>query len=375
MKKIKMIIIFCCSFFLIDYLFTFFLQKKINFYEINYPSLDHRVSNQYFHHSFAQNVNTKDIWGSYEYEFITNSLGFKDKSNRKISKKSNIKRIIFIGDSFTEGIGYKYEDTFVGLIDNKFENMQKEVLNAGVASQSPILYYLKIKYLIEKMKIDFDELIVFLDISDIPDEVYYKNSYDNTVKKNNNYYELEKKIGVFLSRSFSSILLYNLVGEYLHQLKEYIQLRLNASKEFQISFFKIKNNQINFYKSINVERGNWTHNEKLWEKHGKKGRDLAKINLENLLDICKKNNIAMSLVIYPWPNQIYYNSNPLNHRVFWENWSKNNSINFYDFFNYFDLNNKEQVISEYFIAGDIHWNQNGHKYISKLFIKEYLKKN
>ena len=43
------------------------------------------------------------------------------------------------------------------------------------------------------MQIDFDELIVFLDISDIPDEVYYENSYDNTVKKNSNYYELEKK--------------------------------------------------------------------------------------------------------------------------------------------------------------------------------------
>ena len=29
------------------------------------------------------------------------------------------KRILIIGDSFTEGIGFKYEDTFVGLLDKQ----------------------------------------------------------------------------------------------------------------------------------------------------------------------------------------------------------------------------------------------------------------
>ena len=41
----------------------------------------------------------------------------------------------------------------------KSKNVQ--ILNAGVASQSPIIYYKKIKHFIEVKKLNFDELIVF----------------------------------------------------------------------------------------------------------------------------------------------------------------------------------------------------------------------
>ena len=75
------------------------------------------------------------------------------------------KRIIIIGDSFTEGIGFEYKDTFVGLLDQKNSIKNTQILNAGVASQSPIIYFKKIKHLIEVKKVEFDELIVFLDIS------------------------------------------------------------------------------------------------------------------------------------------------------------------------------------------------------------------
>ena len=51
-----------------------------------------------------------DQWGYEKYKIFTNNLGFKDKSNREIEFK---KKILFIGDSFTEGVGIKYEDTFL----------------------------------------------------------------------------------------------------------------------------------------------------------------------------------------------------------------------------------------------------------------------
>ena len=337
--------------------------------------MDHRITNTHFLHSFAQNVNTEDTWGPYQYKFITNSLGFKDKSNRKITKKNNIKRIIFIGDSFTEGIGYEYEDTFVGLIEEKFKQINTEVLNAGVASQSPTIYYLKIKFLIEELKITFDELIIFLDISDVPDEIYYQDYYNNLFLENNYLIKIEKKIGIFLTKNFSSILFYNVISEQLNHIKKNLILRYKASKEFKKSFFNIKKAEVSYYKSITVERGNWTHEEDLWKIHGQKGRKIAEQNLKKLLNLCINNNIKMSLVIYPLPSQIHYNLNPLNHRVYWNDWAVSNNINFYDFFNYFDSNNKKHLIKKFFIDGDIHWNTNGHKYISSIFIKEYQKKN
>ena len=51
----------------------------------------------------------------------------------------------------------------MGLLDNYLYKKDIEILNAGVASQSPILYLKKVKYLIEVQKIKFDELIIFLE--------------------------------------------------------------------------------------------------------------------------------------------------------------------------------------------------------------------
>ena len=184
MKQILNLIYIVLITLIFDFTFTFLVISNFNFYEKFYPNLDHRISNVNYHHSFKNNVNTFDNWGGKKYKFYTNSLGFKDLSSRQIRKKSNFdKRVIIIGDSFTEGIGFEYKDTFVGLLDQKNLIKNIQILNAGVASQSPIIYFKKIKYLIEVEKIEFDELIVFLDISDIPDEYYYGINFDNNDSK------------------------------------------------------------------------------------------------------------------------------------------------------------------------------------------------
>ena len=91
------------------------LQMKQTLSERSY-----RIKSYRYHHDLAKNVNTKNnaAWGEYVYTVNTNSLGFKDRTNRQIPLKSEKKRLIFIGDSVTEGIGLNYEKTFVGLIDD-----------------------------------------------------------------------------------------------------------------------------------------------------------------------------------------------------------------------------------------------------------------
>ena len=80
-------------------------------------------------------------------------MGFKDRSNQHIKVNTDLnKRIIINGDSFTEGLGVEYENSFVGIIENKitseFDNFT--VLNAGLSSYSPIIYLSKLNYLIKK---------------------------------------------------------------------------------------------------------------------------------------------------------------------------------------------------------------------------------
>ena len=151
--KLKLIIVFVIIILIIDFPFTFLVKKKIDLYSIYYPQLDHRVSNSYYHHTFKSNVNTYDIWGPYKYKFYTNSLGFKDKESRIIKVKSKYKRIVFIGDSFTEGIGFPHEQTFIGilekkLLDNNLELKEKDVLYWLVVSLDTLFDKLSNRYFI-----------------------------------------------------------------------------------------------------------------------------------------------------------------------------------------------------------------------------------
>ena len=58
-------------------------------------------------------------WGfKLEKKLITNSLGFRDFTNKKIAKKGKKKRLLLIGDSAIEGAGYDYEFTLGGLLQN-----------------------------------------------------------------------------------------------------------------------------------------------------------------------------------------------------------------------------------------------------------------
>ena len=78
MKKnfINILIIFLTSI-ILDLFFTFFFFSKFNFYEKIYPSLDHRIANVNYHHSFSENVSTFDYWGNYKYKFkIINIIDF-----------------------------------------------------------------------------------------------------------------------------------------------------------------------------------------------------------------------------------------------------------------------------------------------------------
>ena len=80
-----------------------------------------RVKNNIYHHDFLPNINVIEDNGKFgKYNFITNSMGFKDKDTRKINLNKTKHRIIFIGDSFTEGLFLPYEKTFVGIIDQSY---------------------------------------------------------------------------------------------------------------------------------------------------------------------------------------------------------------------------------------------------------------
>ena len=124
-----------------------------------------------YHHGLVANFDGYDLWGEAHYRFRTNSLGFRDGQVREVPLVPTTRRILLIGDSFTEGTGLAFEDTLAGLLQaaGMRQADKVEFLNAGVLSYSPTLYYRKVKHLLER-GLRFDELVVLSDVSDVYDE-------------------------------------------------------------------------------------------------------------------------------------------------------------------------------------------------------------
>lgn len=110
--------------------------------------------------------------------FEKGGLGTFDFRGRKVTVEKNpgVKRVVFIGDSFTYGFT-SYDQT----IPYHFDRLSKgqhgetpiEVLNFGFVSYSPIIQEIQYKRLIQRLKPDL--VVHLLDTYDPVDDVIYKS--------------------------------------------------------------------------------------------------------------------------------------------------------------------------------------------------------
>ena len=142
-----------------------------------YDKRTHKIKSYYYHHDLRPNAHWIERWGYKNSKIFTNNLGFKDKEIRQINFKDN--NILFIGDSFTEGVGVEFENTFVGIIEKNVTSKKNNytVLNAGVTSYSPIVILSKLNYILEK-KIPISKVFVVICGADFHDDIYRYISID-----------------------------------------------------------------------------------------------------------------------------------------------------------------------------------------------------
>src|SRR5271167_4664161 len=133
-----------------------------------------RVLDPVRHHALKPNCASIENWGGDSYEFLTNSLGFRDEKIRDVPLADARPRILILGDSFTEGM-IAWSDSYVGKIAAHFP--QYDFLNGGVGSYSPS-NYLNVARMVLAKGVDIDEVIVFIDMSDVQDEAAYYQDAD-----------------------------------------------------------------------------------------------------------------------------------------------------------------------------------------------------
>jgi len=315
-----------------------------------------RISHPVYDHGFKTGFRGVDDWGGKEYEFCTDDNGFK-VSCLQASKGERYFDIAFIGDSFTEGIGLPYEMTFVGQIASQLPRLR--IANLGVASYSPSIYLAKVRHLLDS-GIYFRELVVFIDISDIQDEgVSYFYEGDTVYRKG------EIKAERIVKRYFSWAFPVTFEG-------------LKAAQSLT-SGWLIPATKEQGGIGINYDtRGKWTYDESA-DGYGGGGVNAAIAQaldaMGKLHRLTESRGIKLSIGVYPWPSQLLYDTVNSRQVAEWKAFCEGRCIHFFNSFDsFFSLKEKmgvDQLITGYFIAGDVHHNIKGAEVIAKDVLEFY----
>jgi hypothetical protein len=305
----------------------------------------YRVRSPLYHHDLRPLVDVTTLWGNTSYRLRTNSLGFRDARARVVPLKHSRPRVLFIGDSFTEGIGVSYDSTFVGRIARELEPRGFEVLNAGVAGYSPAIYYRKIKNLLEERGLQVSSIVVCIDIADVYNEArQYRLGKDGRVE------ELPTP-GLTKRERLKQLLKDNSV----------LMRVLDATKD-------VLGNRKRYALDEDIAR--WTLSKSLLESYGRLGLSRARANMDRLVAVARRQGIPVVVVVYPWPDQIAERDLNSLQVSFWTAWARDRGVTLIDLFPAF-VGGEDPLatIRQNFMAYDYHWNAAGHRIVAEGILK------
>lgn len=337
---------YCLFVFLaMDFVYSFFVKTG-----------DPRIPVAEYHHGLVANFSGYDRFREVPYPFYTNSLGFRDSAVRTIPFQSSRRRILLIGDSFVEGVGMPFESSFAGLLADAAANRPNpiEIVNAGVVSYSPVLYLAKIKYLLE-LGLRFDEVIVFIDISDIHDEAtsYFCEDIDPSYRKNCNIVCVD----YCASRSSNWFKRHFIITD---------TTRAIAKRKLQSMGVGLESGNIDLY----PKRAGWTLGgpdlEPAYQPLGVEGGiRRAKENMQRLADLLAARQIPLTVAVYPWPFQIIRHDQNSRQVTIWQEFCASNCKTFIDLFPAFfsEAEARADWTTYLFWPADVHFSETGHKLV------------
>jgi hypothetical protein len=285
-----------------------------------------------YHHDLAPNAKSKRAWGNITYSWQTDRYGFRIGACAPGEAEKDRPAIFVIGDSFVEGIGSSYEKSFAGLMACDAAKQGKAVWNLGVASYSPVIYHRKIRAAAQKLGIKPAEIYVFLDLSDIDDDAnIYKVGEDGIVRSAGfNWYDL----GQFILGNFAT---------------------------FRLLYDVYLGSPLSMFGSLGRERARWTLDPALMAEWGRRGLELAGNNLDRIVAICREWDCRVTLVVYPWPDNVAAGDRDSIQVTHWRAWAASRNVRFIDGFALFFREPAEAVLRKYFIAGDTHFTELGNR--------------
>jgi len=322
-----------------------------------------RVADPVFDHGLRPNCVWKDRYGTYEAPYFSNSLGFRDGRVREVPLLANHPRILLIGDSFTDGVGVPWEETFAGRLEAALAPKGIEVLNAGCNSYTPILAKIKIRHLVEKVGLKFDQVFLFLDMSDVKDDLFYEEDSEGRARL--------IPYGPFASRA-----------GWGTQVEEFSEISENWIEPNFVILGALSRNLKLWVRQLTRKelgkRGLFTNQAPpawilQWEDCPgpekavvEAGIQKLKSNIGELAGFLKARGIPLTLVIYPYPYHVERGVARTSMERIWIPWCAENQIDLINLFPEFvGVGPGTNTVVRYYLKGDCHWNPEGHRKVAE----------
>jgi lysophospholipase L1-like esterase len=175
MKK-KIILMLLSGFLFLTLTEVFFRWE--NYRNRNIETRACRRQSQRFHHELVPDTVCRSKYPEWDVEFRVNNLGFRDE-DMTIQKQPGVYRVLLVGDSFVEGESVAESKTAAYLAEKEITletGSKTEVVNMGVMSYAPAVYYRVIKD--KGLPLNPDLVMVNVDMSDFQNDYAYAKDID-----------------------------------------------------------------------------------------------------------------------------------------------------------------------------------------------------
>ena len=158
----------------------------------------------------------------------------------------------------------------------------------------------------------------------------------------------------------------------MYVLKKNRQLNNLKDESPKRNVTPIFNDKVNF-------KAEWTYYNRANHPEYINSIEESQQNLINIMNeiyiMLKKNNIQMSVAVYPWPHQLKNDNENSKHVIMWERFCKTRCNNFINYFPFFfkekEKNSFLEVYRKYYFWNDIHFNIEGNKVISRKLLEKF----
>ncbi len=324
------------------------------------------IANAVYDHGLTPNFDGFNFWGENRTHVQTDNLGFKDYAVRDVPLKTDARRILLIGDSFTEAIGVSFDNSFAGRLYHAGQRHKPRVefLNAGVVSYSPTVYYVKTKYLLDK-GLKVDEVVALPDMSDTFDEshsyfcidpipeyrAYCRHSRYGSIDKNSWGTWLQKK---FIVTDNTRLIVKFELHQWFGNAKQYV-LDPSRLDGWALPGWKGGHD----FQPLGIE-GAMTR---------------ATRHMQMLADLLKARGIALRVAVYPYPDIVNHDNLQNGYVEMWRDFCKTNCKEFINLFPAVFAYKKAHPRDWYerlYIYGDIHFNAEGNRVLYDELVKHLL---